>query len=63
MRYFILFTVFCFAFFFNGQDCEKNIEYCRTNLKKGNKPFLSDGQVYSALLEREKAEFKTTFFW
>jgi len=45
-----------------SQDCEGILRACKANLKKKNNNFLSDGQVYTAFLDREKAEFKTTFF-
>lgn len=47
-----------------GQDCEKIIKICESYLNgtKGSEKFISDGQVYTAFLDREKAEFKTTFF-
>lgn len=45
-----------------SQDCEGILRVCKENLKKGDANFLSDGQVYTAFLDREKAEFKTTFF-
>ena len=45
-----------------SQDCEGIVRACKANLSKGNSTFLSDGQVYTAFLDREKAEFKTTFF-
>lgn len=47
-----------------GQDCEKIVKTCESYLNgtKGSAKFVSDGQVYTAFLDREKAEFKTTFF-
>ncbi|HIP32440.1 MAG TPA: hypothetical protein EYG86_06750 [Crocinitomicaceae bacterium] len=47
----------------NAQDCERIVQDCEALLtdENGNK-FVSDGQVYTAFLDREKAEFKTTFF-
>lgn len=47
-----------------AQDCEGIVKTCESLLKKntGGKDFISDGQVYTAFLDREKAEFKTTFF-
>ena len=45
-----------------SQDCEGIVRACKANLNKDNANFLSDGQVYTAFLDREKAEFKTTFF-
>lgn len=49
---------------FAQEDCEQIVVNCEQLLKAdtdGNE-FISDGQVYSAFLDREKAEFKTTFF-
>ena len=48
----------------NAQDCEGIVRACEDLLKKDTKgkDFISDGQVYTAFLDREKAEFKTTFF-
>jgi len=47
-----------------AQDCEKILMTCESYLTgaKGTSKFVSDGQVYTAFLDREKAEFKTTFF-
>src|SRR5574343_506682 len=47
-----------------AQDCEKIVKICEGYLNgtKGTSKFVSDGQVYTAFLDREKAEFKTTFF-
>ena len=45
-----------------SQDCEGIVKACKANLKKNGGNFISDGQVYTAFLDREKAEFKTTFF-
>jgi hypothetical protein len=60
---FIGFTLFSAAFV-NAQDCEAIVRNCETLLNKDTKgsQFISDGQVYTAFLDREKAEFKTTFF-
>lgn len=48
----------------NAQDCEGIVRVCEDLLKKDTKgkDFISDGQVYTAFLDREKAEFNTTFF-
>ncbi len=45
------------------QNCEQIAKDCQVILtgKEGAK-FVSDGQVYTAFLDQEKAEFKTTFF-
>jgi hypothetical protein len=46
-----------------SQNCEEIVGTCEKLLKTGGgKEFVSDGQVYSAFLDREKAQFKTTFF-
>lgn len=45
-----------------AQDCEALVKACEKHLKGENNSFVSDGQVYTAFLDREKAEFKTTFF-
>jgi hypothetical protein len=47
-----------------GQDCEQIAQDCAKflNGKDGEKKFISDGQVYTAFLDREKAEFKTTLY-
>jgi hypothetical protein len=45
-----------------AQDCESLVKACEVHLKGKNNSFVSDGQVYTAFLDREKAEFKTTFF-
>ncbi len=45
-----------------SQDCEGIVKACKANLNANNGNFLSDGQIYTAFLDREKAEFKTTFF-
>lgn len=56
---FTLFTGFSFS-----QDCERIAQNCEALLNKDVKggEFISDGQVYTAFLDREKAEFKITFF-
>lgn len=46
-----------------GQDCEQIAKDCNEYLTGNNGDrFVSDGQVYTAFLDREKAEFKTTFY-
>lgn len=47
-----------------SQNCEQIAKDCSDYLegKKGKTRFISDGQVYTAFLDREKAEFKTTFY-
>jgi hypothetical protein len=56
----LIISLFSFNSF--SQDCEGIVKACKANLKKNNGSFFSDGQVYTAFLDREKAEFKTTFF-
>ena len=52
-------TSLCFA-----QDCETIAKDCEGFLvgQSGKDRFISDGQVYTAFLDREQAEFKTTFY-
>ncbi len=57
-----LLLISLFSFSAISQDCEGVVRVCKANLNKGNSSFISDGQVYTAFLDREKAEFKTTFF-
>ncbi len=47
-----------------SQDCERIVKECETLLttNTNGSEFISDGQVYTAFLDREKAEFKTTLF-
>lgn len=49
-----LFSVGAFA-----QDCDGVVRECQRLLTKA---YVSDGQVYTAFLDREKAEFKTTLY-
>ncbi|MFN6076424.1 MAG: hypothetical protein ACK46Y_12735 [Fluviicola sp.] len=64
MKKLALYTFFSFLTvgFANTQDCESLVKECEVILKGKEKNFVSDGQVYTAFLDREKAEFKTTFF-
>lgn len=65
MKLFIISTLFvCIAGLSYAQDCERIVRNCELLLKQNTKggEFISDGQVYTAFLDREKAEFKTTFF-
>ncbi len=47
-----------------AQDCEGLVSVCEGYLNGTSAPgnFVSDGQVYTAFLDREKSEFKTTFY-
>ncbi len=60
----LFFAIVLVAFRSNAQDCEKIVKVCESYLNgsKGKSKFVSDGQVYTAFLDREKAEFKTTFY-
>lgn len=66
MKYSILFLFAISTIASNvfSQDCEKIVKTCESYLtgNSGKTKFISDGQVYTAFLDREKAEFKTTFF-
>ncbi|MFN5912031.1 MAG: hypothetical protein ACK45H_11900 [Bacteroidota bacterium] len=66
MRYFVIFllSVFVYPSVSIAQDCEKIVKLCGSYLTgdAGKSRFISDGQVYTAFLDREKAEFKTTFY-
>lgn len=42
-----------------AQDCDGVVKECNRLLSDN---FVSDGQVYTAFLDREKAEFKTTLY-
>jgi hypothetical protein len=64
MKKIFLYTLFSFLAVqtVQAQDCETLVRDCETLLKGKDKKFVSDGQVYTAFLDREKAEFKTTFY-
>ncbi len=47
---------------FAQESCDALVKECEKILKGKKGDFVSDGQVYTALLDRQKAEFKTTFF-
>jgi hypothetical protein len=59
-----LLSILTISFQVAAQDCEKIVKLCESYLdgSKGKSRFVSDGQVYTAFLDREKAEFKTTFY-
>jgi hypothetical protein len=59
-----LLAILTISFQAAAQDCDKIVKICESYLngKNGNVRFISDGQVYTAFLDREKAEFKTTFY-
>jgi hypothetical protein len=42
-----------------SQDCDGVMRECKRLLSE---EFISDGQVYTAFLDREKAEFRTTLY-
>lgn len=47
-----------------AQDCETIVKDCEKllNDSDGKPLYISDGQVYTAFLDRESAEFTTTFY-
>jgi hypothetical protein len=59
-----LLSILTVSFNATAQDCEKIVKVCESYLdgSEGKTKFVSDGQVYTAFLDREKAEFKTTFY-
>lgn len=63
MKLLIIFLVsFCMSSHLNAQNCQQTISICESLLSENGGEFISDGQVYTAFLDREKAEFKTTFY-
>lgn len=65
MKLFIALALTALSFNYSySQDCERIVKNCEDLLNKNTNgsEFISDGQVYTAFLDREKAEFKTTFF-
>ena len=65
MRNVLLFvSITVLSSFSFGQDCEQISKDCAfyLNGKNPKDQFVSDGQVYTAFLDREKAEFKTTLY-
>ncbi len=63
MKSILLFLAITFSVWSFGQDCERIVKDCQELLQKGaDARFVSDGQVYTAFLDREKAEFNTTFY-
>lgn len=64
MKKLALYSIFTLlvGFGVKAQDCETLVKDCEKILKGKEQNFVSDGQVYTAFLDREKAEFKTTFF-
>jgi hypothetical protein len=61
---FLLSSVFLLNVAHSQQNCEQIARDCSKYLngKGGNPKFISDGQVYTAFLDREQAEFKTTLY-
>lgn len=47
-----------------GQNCEEIVRNCEQLFRneKGKQVFISDGQVYTAFLDRQEAEFNLTFY-
>lgn len=46
------------------QNCEEIVKNCEKLFRdeKGKQVFISDGQVYTAFLDRQEAEFNLTFY-
>lgn len=59
-----LFFLFFIAFTSNAQDCDSLYRIVESYLENSEdgKSFVSDGQVYTAFLDNEKAEFNTTLY-
>lgn len=55
----LLSSVFLYA-----QNCEEIVKSCKKQFQdeQGKQVFISDGQVYTAFLDRQKAEFDLTFY-
>ena len=66
MKYLLIALVATFSFGqAYSQDCERIVENCEKLLEEdtNGSEFISDGQVYTAFLDRnQEAVFKTTFF-
>ncbi len=63
MKNLLLFALLTVSLTSFSQDCERIVEETRALLNKDvDAKFISDGQVYTAFLDREKAEFNTTFY-
>ncbi|SFT56448.1 hypothetical protein SAMN05216474_1350 [Lishizhenia tianjinensis] len=63
-KIFVLFSLVLLTYAVKAQDCDSVqtvVESYLTNDENG-RSFISDGQAYIAYLDREKAEFKTTFY-
>ena len=59
MRSILLLAFGLFSFSAFSQDCDGVMKECKRLLSE---EFISDGQVYTAFLDREKAEFRTTLY-
>lgn len=63
---FLFISIISFSLFTASyaQNCEQIVLDCESLLKSSEDgdSFISDGQTYTAFLDREKAEFSTTFY-
>jgi len=59
MKGILLLAVGLFSLTAFSQDCDGVVKECKSLLTED---FISDGQVYTAFLDREKAEFRTTLY-
>lgn len=64
LKFILLSTLFISSFTVFSQDCEQILKNCEKNFldKQGKTAFISDGQVYAAFLDRQKAEYKVTLY-
>lgn len=63
MKSILLLLTLSIVSFSYAQDCERIVQDCKELLQQDAETrFVSDGQVYTAFLDREKAEFKTTLY-
>ncbi len=60
MKGILLITFGLFSLGAFSQNCDGVVKECQRLLLTAG--FISDGQVYTAFLDREKAEFKTTLY-
>lgn len=59
-----LFLAFLSGISAYAQNCEEIVKNCEKLFRdeKGKQVFVSDGQVYTAFLDRQEAEFNLTFY-
>ncbi len=65
MQKLLLATALIFSSFIGfSQDCEQILKNCEKFFldKNGKTAFISDGQVYAAFLDKQKAEYRVTLY-